>query len=139
MLRANMRAQQTMLRLPSNPCHIGMLESFVAKMVEYYKISPDKFGDILVSITEAVNNAIIHGNRQDESKVVQIQLCKHRDCIAIRVTDEGKGFDYRKLPDPTCPENRRTLGGRGVFLMRQLADKLRFDNNGSTVEIHFKL
>lgn len=128
-----------MLRLTSDPRNISMIESFVQRVVERYKINPDKYGDILISLTEAVNNAIIHGNRKDQSKSVQIQLYKKNDRIAIRVSDEGHGFDYQKLPDPTAPENLVSLGGRGVFLMQQLSDDLRFHNNGSTVEILFKL
>lgn len=128
-----------MLRLPSNPRNVSLIESFVQRVVEKYKINPDKYGDILISLTEAVNNAIIHGNRKDENKTVQIQLHKKNNTIAIRVSDEGRGFDYRNLPDPTSPENLLKIGGRGVFLMQQLADDLKFHNNGSTVEIQFKL
>ena len=134
-----MREKTIMLKLPSNPRNVSLIGSFVDRIAERYKIKPDKYGDILISLTEAVNNAIIHGNRKDENKTVQIQLHKRNNSIAIRVSDEGRGFDYTKLPDPTCPENILKIGGRGVFLMQQLSDELRFHNNGSTVEIHFKL
>ena len=116
-----------------------MVEPFVQRAVEQYKISPDRLGDILISLTEAVNNAIIHGNRRNPSKSVKIQLRRQRNRLAIRVSDEGRGFDYRSLPDPTAPENLAKLGGRGVFLMRQLSDSVKFHNNGSTVEMYFKL
>ena len=109
------------------------------KFVHKYKVSPDIYGNILVSLTEAVNNAIIHGNRSDESKSVQIQLRKKNDSLNIRVSDEGRGFDYKNLPDPTAPENLMKIGGRGVFLMQQLSDDISFHNNGSTVEMQFKL
>lgn len=128
-----------MLKLPSDPRNVSLIEAFVEKIVQRYKIKPEKYGDILISLTEAVNNAIIHGNRKDRSKTVQIHLRKQNDRIAIRVSDEGRGFDFRSLPDPTSPDNLLKIGGRGVFLMQQLADELKFDNNGSTVEIQFKL
>lgn len=134
-----MREKPIMLKLPSDPRHIGLIETFVEKIVQRYKISPEKYGDILISLTEAVNNAIIHGNRKDRSKTVRIHLRKQNDRIAIRVSDEGRGFDFRSLPDPTAPDNLLKIGGRGVFLMQQLSDELKFDNNGSTVEIQFKL
>lgn len=134
-----MGEKHIMLRLTSDPRNISVIESFVQRAVERYKINPEKYGDILISLTEAVNNAIIHGNRKDQTKTVQIQLHKKNDRIAIRVSDEGCGFDYKRLPDPTAPENLVKLGGRGVFLMQQLSDDLRFHNNGSTVEILFKL
>jgi serine/threonine-protein kinase RsbW len=93
----------------------------------------------LISLTEAVNNAIIHGNRKDESKTVKIQLSQAKGHIAIRVSDEGRGFDYQSIPDPTAPENLTKVGGRGVFLMQQLSDRIHFHDNGRTVEMQFRL
>lgn len=133
------RTKSTMLRLPSNPRNVRQVEAFVKKLVEKHRLSPDAYGDILISVTEAVNNAIIHGNRKDESKTVKIHLSKNNGHLAIRVSDEGRGFDYSKLADPTSPENRSKLGGRGVFLMKQLADRIRFHDNGRTVEMQFRL
>lgn len=134
-----MSAKLSMLRLTSNPRNISQLEPFVKRAVEKYKLSPDQYGNILISVTEAVNNAIIHGNRNDESKTVRISLKKQEESLAIRVSDEGRGFDFRSLPDPTTPECLEKCGGRGVFLMQQLSDRIKFDNNGSTVEMLFSL
>ena len=128
-----------MLKLTSDPRNVAAVESFVKRVVERYKLAPDVHGNILISLTEAVNNAIIHGNDQDESKTVKIQFQKQKNCLAIRVSDEGGGFDFHNLPDPTAPENLTRVGGRGVFLMQQLSDKVRFHNNGSTVEMRFNL
>lgn len=135
----NISAHPIMLRLSSNPRNVELVETFVEGFVERYKIKPDIYGNILISLTEAVNNAIIHGNDKDESKSVQIQLKKRGDSVAVRVSDEGGGFDYQSLPDPTSPENILKIGGRGVFIMQQLADSIKFDNNGSTVEMRFNL
>ncbi len=128
-----------MLKLSSNPRNIALVESFVEQVVERYKLSPDVYGNILISLTEAVNNAIIHGNCEDESKTVRIQFRKRKDHLAVRVMDEGCGFDYQSVPDPTAPENLLQVGGRGVFLMQQLSDSVEFHNNGSTVEMQFKI
>ncbi|MCB0549246.1 MAG: ATP-binding protein [Phaeodactylibacter sp.] len=128
-----------MLKLSSNPRNIALVESFVEQVVERYKLSPDVYGNILISLTEAVNNAIIHGNCEDESKTVRIQFQKHKDHLAVRVMDEGCGFDYQSVPDPTAPENLLRVGGRGVFLMQQLSDSVEYHNNGSTVEMQFKI
>lgn len=116
-----------------------MVESYLKRIVEKYRLSPDVYGNILVSLTEAVNNAIIHGNCQDESKLVKIRLLKEKDALAIRVSDEGGGFDFSNLPDPTAPENLAKVGGRGVFLIHQLSDDVEFRDNGRTVEMKFKL
>lgn len=128
-----------MLKLSSDTRNIALVESFVERAVEQYQIAPDIYGNILITLTEAVNNAIIHGNSNDESKTVQIQLRRKNNCLAVRVTDEGEGFDLTAVPDPTAPENLLRVGGRGVFLMQQLSDSVHFHNNGSTVEMHFNL
>ena len=130
---------ELMLRLSSNPRNVSRVESFVERIANKYKIAPDLYGNILISLTEAVNNAIIHGNDNDESKTVEVQLSEANDAIALRVRDEGRGFDYQSLPDPTSPENLTKIGGRGVFLMHQLSDKVDFQDNGSTVEMRFQL
>ncbi len=128
-----------MLKLTSNPRNICLVEAFVQKIANRYRINSDTYGNILISLTEAVNNAIIHGNHQDESKTVEINLRKTSDIIAFSVSDQGPGFDAKGVPDPTKPENLTRCGGRGVFLMRQLSDGIAFRNNGSTVEMEFKL
>lgn len=131
--------KQIMLKLNSNPRNISMVETFVEKIAQSYKVNGEIYGNILISLTEAVNNAIIHGNQSDESKKVHVQLRKGADRLTFKITDEGKGFDHKKVPDPTSPENIMKCGGRGVFLMKQLADSVRFSNNGSTVVIEFKI
>lgn len=128
-----------MLTLASRPCSIANLESILSEAARDYHVSEDTFGNMLVSLTEAVTNAIVHGNKRDISKSVQIQLRKSGGNFVIRVSDEGHGFDHENLPDPTCVENLLKLGGRGVFLIQQLSDTVRFYNNGSTVEMFFKL
>ncbi len=135
----NMRADQVMLKLPSNPRNVSVVESFVNRMVEQYKLSPDLHCNILVSLTEAVNNAIIHGNCSDESKNVLIQFKRLKNVLAIRVSDEGNGFNLSDVPDPTSPENITKCGGRGVFLIQQLSHAVRYHDNGSTVEMQFKI
>jgi serine/threonine-protein kinase RsbW len=128
-----------MMKLTSKPGNVSKVEKFVDQLVNKYKIGPDKQCNILISLTEAVTNAIIHGNRKDEDKVVQVRHRRQKDCLSVRVSDEGNGFDFKKLPDPTSPEHILEEGGRGVFLMHQLADDIRYFNNGSTVEMQFRL
>lgn len=127
------------LELNSDLSEINSVESFVEKIVNSYQVSDEIYGNMLISITEAVSNAIMHGNKADRSKKVRILLEKTKKKLAFRITDEGAGFDHNELPDPTSPENIPKIGGRGVFLMKQLADMVVFDDNGSTVEIQFKI
>lgn len=128
-----------MLRLSSVPGNVAEVESLVDRVVNRYKLSADQKGCILISLTEAVTNAIRHGNASDENKAVEVRHKKLRNRLSFSITDEGDGFDYQNLPDPTAPENILKCGGRGVYLMRQLADEVRFRNNGSTVEMRFNI
>lgn len=127
------------LRLPSNPRSVTLVEEFVKGICQRYRLKSEKHGDILISLTEAVTNAIVHGNNRDESKEVQVHLSRQPNCIAFKVSDQGCGFDYNSLPDPTAPDNRTKCGGRGVYLMRHLCDQIEFHDNGRTVEMRFKI
>jgi serine/threonine-protein kinase RsbW len=87
---------------------------------------------------EAVNNAILHGNKGDISKIVDVEISADGNVFEVFVRDEGKGFEYDKLPDPTKPENIENLHGRGVFLMRHLADSIEYNESGNEVRMKFK-
>ena len=82
-------------------------------------------------------DAIRHGNAGNSAKNVFLSLTLHDNLLKFIVKDEGPGFNHECLPDPTAPENLYTIGGRGVFLMKQLSDSIRFDNNGNTIEMSF--
>lgn len=127
------------LRLPSHPNSISQVEPFVRKIVSRYSIGKDKYPNILISLTEAVNNAINHGNKNDQSKFVSINLTEIKSKICIKVEDEGCGFNPDTVPDPTAPENLGCCGGRGVFLIKELSDDVRYMSNGCVVEMFFAL
>jgi serine/threonine-protein kinase RsbW len=129
----------TSIRLNSVPGNVAKVGNLVENLASKFRLAPDTYGNILISLTEAVNNAIIHGNKQDESKMVEVRTESRDGKLAIMVIDEGKGFDYNSVPDPTSPERICQCGGRGVFLMRQLSDRCRFHDNGKTVEMEFKI
>ncbi|MCB0528471.1 MAG: ATP-binding protein [Saprospiraceae bacterium] len=129
----------TNLTLPSDPTNVSKVETFVLDVAARYNLSPNVHGNILVSLTEAVTNAILHGNQADGNKSVSISLRRQKDALSIRVSDEGPGFDPACVPDPTTSECIEQCGGRGLFLMRHLSDECRFTRNGSTVEMRFKI
>lgn len=127
------------LTLESHPQSIAEVEPYVSKIVAEYKIGEELFGSMLITLTEAVTNAIIHGNLATISKKVFVKTSCSAQKICFMIQDEGNGFDPDSLPDPTAPENILTPGGRGVFLMRQLSDNVSFDDNGRLVRIEFAL
>lgn len=127
------------LTLLSHPKNIARVEPYVETIFRQYQLSADMYGNILISLTEAVTNAILHGNGEDESKKVSVSIKKYKNKLGFIISDEGTGFNFGQLPDPTTPENICQIGGRGVFLMKQLSDQVLYHNNGSTVEIQFNI
>ena len=97
----------------------------------------DAYGNIIIALTEAVNNAINHGNKNDPDKKVIVKYRKTINKVFFTVEDEGDGFDYDNIPDPTAPENIEKTNGRGVFLMRNLVDDITFHENGKKIELIF--
>jgi len=89
--------------------------------------------NLRVSLTEALANAMLYGNRRDPSKRVRLEASIAHDEIIIRVTDEGRGFDPARVADPTLPANRLRPGGRGLFLIRQLMDEVEFNERGNSI------
>ena len=118
---------------------IHEVESLVDKVSAELGLREDHYGNVLIAVTEAVNNAIIHGNKYSEEKSVLISVKKGEKEIVFTVSDKGNGFDFNNLPDPTAPENIEKPDGRGIFLMKNLSDGVEFDNAGSTVRITFAL
>lgn len=116
-----------------------MIESFIDNAKERFRLEDDIYGNIMIAVTEAVNNAIKHGNGSDKSKNVALSLTLEENQITFTVSDEGKGFDYHNLPDPTAPENLEKPGGRGIFLMKHLCDEVAFKENGKVVVLNFYL
>lgn len=129
--------QNINIQIPSLSDNIRIIESFIDNAKEKFQLNDDIYGNIMISVTESVNNAIKHGNKNDTSKNVSISLLLNESQLKFRVEDEGSGFDYHNLPDPTAPENIEKPGGRGIFLMKHLADEVVFSENGSVVELIF--
>ncbi|MBK7131014.1 MAG: ATP-binding protein [Crocinitomicaceae bacterium] len=116
---------------------IHEVESLVDKVSAEMGLSEDHYGNVLIAVTEAVNNAIIHGNKYSNDKSVVVSVAKGDKEIIFTVSDKGSGFDFNNLPDPTSPENIEKPDGRGIFLMKNLSDGVAFENAGSTVRITF--
>jgi len=127
------------IQIPSLPENIRIVESFIDNAKEKFQLNDDIYGNIMIAVTESVNNAIIHGNQSDTKKNVHLKLSLEKSLIKFTVEDEGIGFDYDSLPDPTLPENINKPGGRGIFLMKNLCDEVSFKEKGSIAELSFYL
>lgn len=114
-------------------------EALIDSIADEVQLSEELRGNIHVAVFEALRNAIEFGNKSDAKKNVKVTIEGKDNEIVFTVKDEGVGFDFDHLPDPTAPENVEKITGRGIFLMKNLADKVEFLDGGSKVKIHFKV
>lgn len=127
------------LHLASKTENISAVETLVDEVCGEYRVNEDYYGNILIALTEAVTNAIQHGNKYDATKFFDVELQVANNELKFFVKDQGEGFDYDNLPDPTDPDNIEKIHGRGIFLMKHLADKVSFLDQGRTVELDFSI
>lgn len=127
------------MTLSSNFDEVERVEPFVRELQEWIGFSDDQYGNIMLSINEAVTNAIIHGNEQDPSKKVYVKARLEDKTLTVTVKDEGKGFDPANLPNPLDKENLLKEGGRGVYLIKQYSDEVKFSKEGTRITIQFHL
>ena len=130
-------SNQLSLKIPSLLENIRIIESFIDHAKEQFEFDDDIYGNILIAVTESVNNAIVHGNQSDKNKNVHLSLKVDTSSVAFTVKDEGPGFDYKNLPDPTSPDTISDLGGRGIYLIKHLADEVKFDKSGKSIKMTF--
>lgn len=130
---------ESKIEFVSEIVNINKAEKFVEEINEEYNLSEKVFGNILISVTEAVNNAMLHGNKLDKTKTVTLEYQLTEKDITFKVSDEGQGFDFENIPDPTLPENIEKSHGRGVFLVKNLSDEIEFLNNGAVIEFKFNI
>jgi len=131
--------ETVMMELSSQPESLSAVEKIVEEIKTKYNVNEDAYGNMLVAVTEAVSNAIYHGNRLDPKKKIVLAYQHSDGNLSFTITDQGPGFDYYNLPDPTAPENLEKECGRGIFLMKHLSDQVIFSENGRVVELYFKI
>ncbi len=129
------------LEIPSDPNQLVYVDEVTEKIAKRLGFSKDMQDDIAIAVTEAVNNAIMHGNNADARKKVFITFYEKVDRLIIMVKDEGKGFDPDKLPDPTCTNNLMREKGRGFYIIKHLMDDLtvKCESNGMLLILEKKI
>ena len=133
-----MAVETTELSLPSRIDTIASAAAAVADFVGRSGISDDAAFGIDLAVREAVTNAVIHGNRQDEDKTVDLTLKSSPDAVEISVHDQGPGFNPEAVPDQTAQENILKASGRGIFFMRSFMDEVDWlirPGGGTTVRM----
>lgn len=125
------------LSIPSEIESLPIVETLIDDVCKKIGVHEDVYGNVLIAVTEAVNNAIIHGNQNASTLLVDVGVYDETQSFLFQVKDSGKGFDHVNLPDPTAPENLEKENGRGIFLMRHLADEVIYNDKGNEVAIVF--
>ncbi len=137
------RTQQRhfVLLLKSQPQQVAKVEPFLRRINRLARLSKEQFNKLLVVTTEAVNNGILHGNKQNPEKHVRLTCDVEKDKLILCIHDEGPGFNPDDLPDPLAQENLFREHGRGVFLMRSMMDSVSFErtDEGSDVVMTLKI
>ncbi len=126
---------------PSHIKYLEMVEKITTQIASELKFDESVRDDLSIAVTELFNNALHHGNKDDESKKIVVTFRVRNKALHISVKDEGKGFEPEKLRDPLLPENIYDVSGRGIYLVKQLVDDLKFNisKTGSEIIIIKKL
>jgi serine/threonine-protein kinase RsbW len=135
----NYPGMERVLNITSRIESLREVEKMVDEISTACSMSSEVYGNVLIATLEAANNAILHGNKLDENKDVNLAFTWDESSLELVVTDQGKGFNYKDIPDPTAPGNVEKVNGRGVFLMEKLSDDINFMENGSKVTLTFNL
>ena len=125
------------IKIPSSFKEISKVEALIDSVCDRLLVNEGYYGNVLIAVTEAVNNAIEHGNKESGLLTVDLTVGDKDTDFCFRVVDSGAGFDHKNLPDPTAPENIELENGRGIFLMRSLAEAVDFEDGGRSVSIYF--
>ena len=126
------------LKIESNINNLRIVENAIDEVMSEIGITQENYGKILVSTLEAVNNAIMHGNKFEKEKIVDVEISFKNERLKIKISDEGRGFIPDEVPDPTIPQNLEALNGRGIFLMSKLSDEIKYSKRGNAVTMFFK-
>ncbi len=120
------RAQVLTLEFPSHVRMVESVDAFVGEVAESAGFDPLTAQDIALAVHEAVINAIVHGNHEDESRRVRLEIASNSAGVEIRVQDQGRAFDAACVADPRAAQNLCKPCGRGILFMRALMDEVRF-------------
>lgn len=128
-----MKHDPKILNIKSNKTELKKVEQFLSNFFIDNKLSLQKFNNVLLCVSEAVVNSIDHGNRNDKSKNIFIEIRFANHNIDVKIKDEGCGFDYNSIEDPTKNKNLKKETGRGIHIIKSLCDEVEFKNKGNCV------
>ncbi len=125
--------------ISSSRKNLHRFESLMNKANSIINLSAEQFRKFMIAATELFVNAVVHGNKEDESKNVFVEVFVSGSSIILIVKDEGNGFDVNSLADPTLTENIMKESGRGVFIIKSLVDEFDYKITGKGSEVMIKV
>jgi len=125
------------ISIDSDIKNICQVEQLIDEINKSFHLDHDIYVNMLISVLEAVTNSVVHGNKKNPEKKVSLKFNAFNDSFVFTIEDEGPGFDYTQVPDPTKPINVEKPHGRGIFLMIKLTDEILFENKGRRVILKF--
>jgi serine/threonine-protein kinase RsbW len=127
--------QSIKFALPSSLDYIASAANHLTEALVRFGIITVEEVNIRIALVEAITNAIEHGNGFDSTRLVKVEANFSEAKAEIKITDTGKGFNHRKLPNPTAPENLFKPRGRGIYMMYRLMDEVHFNRKGNSVRL----
>lgn len=127
------KPKEFILHIASSRKNIHQVEEFFHAVNSTFQLPDERLHALLVAVTEAVNNGIIHGNNNDAAKFVTVKCSRDKNSVTIKVKDEGKGFNPKNVSNPLDEENLLRTGGRGVFLMKSFMQSVTYNKRGNEV------
>ena len=127
------------LELQSSYKALDLLEGLLNELQVVLNFDDDFYARLMLSVSEAATNAIVHGNKLNPSKKVTIDAEANTHTLAFTIKDEGDGFNPDNIPNPLEEEHLLIPSGRGVFLIKEYADVLEYQDEGRTIVIKFNL
>ena len=121
------------LVIKSLSTEIKKVNKFVKDVFNYHNMPEQYFNPVFLCISEATTNSIVHGNKEDYKKTVELNIDCYKHIIQVRVTDEGEGFDVEKIPDPTQKDNLLKETGRGLHIIKSIAQNVKFNDKGNSL------
>lgn len=131
-------APPNILIISSKESELKRVEEFIREVFSFYNFPDTCFNKVLLCISEATINAIAHGNKGDHRKKVELSVDCKTHLISVKITDQGEGFDFNNLPDPTLKENVLKESGRGIHIIKTMAKTFSFNEKGNSLEFHIE-
>ncbi|HMQ68276.1 MAG TPA: ATP-binding protein [Ignavibacteria bacterium] len=127
------------LILESNRNEISKFDSILAEANKIFNMEMEKFINLQIACSEALINAIVHGNKEDKSKKVYTSIVFDESEFVVWIKDEGDGFNIDEIPDPTSNENLLKESGRGIYIIRSLVDEFHCSSDSNGTEYTLKV